>query len=319
MDEENLIWLTRWLKRQYFGLSGQSRFVQAKHKVDTGLPKCFSRPVFNFSIDFELFWGNAYKAGHEMSVQERLDNAEFATKSLGVFRQLLIELQMPTTWAVVAKLISPHMRPSPEQSFRPPWSLTDWYEVPQKASRELYEAQDFVKSLTTEQSFEVVSHGFGHIEFADPSVTSVIASEDIRLSKEVLKETVTTNEAFIYSSNKINHTEVLPPMGYHIIRGDEDSWRFRHDNKLVMTPEGFWISPAMMGLKDAIKMIDLGIKNNSFIHPWTHPRDVNFKADDTNRFYRPLFEYVKKQEKAGNLEIMSFKQIWNSISSTSSF
>ncbi len=314
MDEENLIWLIRQCKWKYFSLTNQSRFLRSLHKVDTQLPKCFDRAVFNFAIDFELFWGNSFKNGSDMSVMERVDNARIGVESIISLRQMLINLEMPATWAIVGKLMEPDLKPLPEKSFKPAWLNTDWYTVPDSVPKEYYEARSFIQDLKKHPYFELVSHGFGHIEFADPSVTSEIAHEDMRLAQNVLKDIVTTKEAFIYSSNKINHSNILADLKYHIVRGDENKWQINQKEQVIRTPEGFWVSPAMLSLKDAVKMVDLGIKNKSFIHPWSHPRDVNSRAKDIERFYRPFFEYVKKQQKAGNLEILSFHEMWKSIS-----
>ena len=45
-----------------------------------------------------------------------------------------------------------------------------------------------------------------------------------------------------------------------------------------------------------------------------HMFELNPKAEDLDRFYRPLFLYMQSQQKAGNLEIISFESIEKRIS-----
>jgi hypothetical protein len=308
MYEKTLIRTVRRLKFNYHSLSGVSRYKMTLPMVKTEVLDCFELPIFNFSIDFELFWCDANTNGHDMGTAVRLQYAEKSCRSYKNLANLLKELNLPSTWAVVAKLIEPELRPRDEFKFSPSWSKNDWYSHPDSSS-EFFESRDFIRSLKEDSLTEVISHGFGHIEFADESVTYDIAREDISLAKKILSNYVTTERAFIFSSNKIKHQDALSDSGYSIIRGDTPQWKVDLTKKLLSTPIGYWISPAMISLSQAKKLIDVGIKNKAFIHPWTHPRDINYKASDLNKFYRPLFEHVKRHEKNGNLQILSFDQM----------
>lgn len=312
VNEADFILFVRNLKRRYRQFKGRSRYLLSTETVQTPLLECFRLPILSFAIDFELYWCNAYQKGSDMSERQRIDYAQNASKCIHPLKQVFIDCQMPCTWAVVAKLIEPDGRPAPHKSFNPTWANNDWYEIPDMDT-DLFEAQKFILGLKDSELFEIVSHGFGHIEFADPSVTEEIAAEDILLAKKILKDYVTNEKVFIYSSNKLDHTKLLPQIGYNIVRGDDQMWHLGRKDKTIRTPEGFWISPSMISLQEAIKLVDEGIKNRSFIHPWTHPRDINMKAQDIERFYRPFFMYIKDQEKKGNLDILSFQEIWERI------
>jgi len=314
MYEEKLIRLLRNLKMKVHGILGLSRYEMNRPMVQTEILKCFDVPVFNFSLDFELFWGNAYVNGRDMLVPTRVERARVANRSLHALKDLLVELKMPCTWAVVAKLVNPDAKPT-ENLFAPPWAKNDWYSYPIHDERENYEALAFIQGLRKYSIFEIASHGFAHIEFTDDSVTADIAREDINFARDILKNYVTSDKVFIYSSNRIKFQDVLVDSGYRIIRGDSPAWNLVSEKKFISTPIGYWISPAMISLNQAKKLVDEGIKNNGFIHPWTHPGDVNYKSNDLDHFYRPLFEHVKSHEKKGNLQIMSFDEIWKRINS----
>lgn len=304
----------RLVRRLYYLLTNQSRFPEKLSKVQEKNPKCFSRALFNFSIDYELYWGNAYKNGHAMTKEERILHAYRARSNSVLFFALLEELNMPCTWSIVAKLLSPNLTPTKE--FKPAWITESWYQIP-NTDITAYEAKEFIKLISKSPLQEIISHGFAHIDFADPCTSKEIAHEDLELARELLRPYTDSDKAFFYPCNKINHEDVSYNLGYRITRGQTNKWQI-DKNQIIKTPEGFWMSPGMMSLKEAKKLVDIGVKNNSFIHCWMHLFELNPHADDLDKFYRPLFLYVKDQAAAGNLEIISFGGLEKAIAAQSS-
>ena len=302
----------RLIRRSYFAATKQSRIKANLVKVQEKLPDCFPLAVSNFSIDYELFWGNAFDHGKSTAEDKRIHNALIARSNSFSFYSVLEELKMNCTWSVLGKLIDPDFAPPLELQFSPSWSSTDWYKKP-AADITTYEAYEFIKLLSSSPYLEILSHGFAHIDFADSSVTRQMAIEDLKIAKKFLHEFASTEKAFFYPCNKVKYEDAAFELGYKIARGADNFWHIPK-NGLIKTPIGFWISPAMISLKDAKKLVDLGIKNRSFIHPWMHLIELNLKAHDLERFYRPLFIYMQDQEKAGNMEILSFGNIEKRIS-----
>ncbi|MBC7430399.1 MAG: hypothetical protein H7336_17425 [Bacteriovorax sp.] len=302
----------RFIRRAYYAITNQSRVKKKLVKVQEKLPDCFPLAIVNFSIDYELFWGNAFDHGTSMSEEKRIHQASIARSNSFSFYALLEEVKMNCTWSVVGKLMDPDKAPSLELQFSPPWSDINWYQKPD-ADITTYEAYEFIKLLATSPYLEILSHGFAHIDYADLSVTKQMASEDLKIAKELLHEFASTEKAFFYPCNKVKYEEVAYALGYRVTRGSDNHWHISK-NELIKTPIGFWISPAMLSLNDAKRLVDIGIKNKSFIHPWMHLIELNMKADDLERFYRPLFLYIQAQEKAGNLEIITFGNIEKRIS-----
>ncbi|MBC7713362.1 MAG: hypothetical protein H7177_08485 [Rhizobacter sp.] len=310
--EAHLIDKIRFIRRIYFAATNQSRVNAKLAKVKERVPDCFPMAIANFSIDYELFWGNAYEHGSAMSDEKRIEHALIARSNSFSFYALLEEIKMHCSWSVLGKLIDPDIVPPSELQFAPLWADSNWYRKP-ASDRTTYESFEFIKLLSSSPRLEILSHGFAHIDFADISVTKELAREDLKIAKDLLQDFASTEKVFFYPCNKPKYEDAAYDLGYRITRGADARWHMPK-NGLIKTPVGFWISPAMLSLNDAKKIVDSGIKNKEFIHPWMHLFELNLKADDLNRFYRPLFLYLQAQEKAGNLEIITFENIEKRIS-----
>ena len=137
----------RFLRRSYFSITNQSRLKKKLSKVQERLPACFPIAIANFSIDYELFWCNAYENGSDMPEEKRVVNALRARENSVLFFSLLEELKMPCTWSVVAKLLAPELIPSKELQFAPSWAKENWYKKP-GSDITAFEARELIKLLS---------------------------------------------------------------------------------------------------------------------------------------------------------------------------
>jgi peptidoglycan/xylan/chitin deacetylase (PgdA/CDA1 family) len=281
-------------------------------------PPPFETALFNFTIDFELLWGNGEVEGSEHSLKRRLDSAQAQVDCFGAFVEMLKNLQFPISWAILGKLAQSEVSIEESQKFHPNWSQSDWYQIPEAAVQrpELWKGEPYLTAIQRDLPHsEILSHGYAHIDYSDPSTTEQIAESDIILSKKVLQDFGFQVDGFVYPCNRHRFNELLPQCGFSIARGPDQHWHLRPQSPVWMTPIGFWISPGMMSYRDVHALIQEGIRRRSFIHPWMHLIECSVKHGDIRDFYQPVFESILEAQSRGKIENISFKTIQTRLNS----
>lgn len=266
--------------------------------------------LFNFTIDFELCWGNAKRGVCDIPFKERVEAAKIQAENFFPFVELLEELNFPISWAVLGRLAHSEDRLAPEHKFAPPWARSDWYKKPSNAEvpSEYWDGKTYLETLKKRLPFcEILSHGYAHIDYSDPTTTADIAENDLKLSKSALEEFGFDVSGFVYPCNRQGYLELLNPSGYFISRGSDQDWHFLPN--LIQTPLGFWMSPGVMSFKDVSRVIDQGICSKAYIHPWIHLIECSLKCNDLKNFYRPLFEKILEEQARGRIRNVSFSEI----------
>ncbi len=269
---------------------------------------------FNFTIDFELFWGNGQVDGSDHSIIRRVDAAKRLSENFWKFTEMSRELGFKISWAVVGKMLNPEFVPPENLQFKPSWGSDNWYELPKQIhnSPELWNGEEYIGYLKKHHlQNEILSHGFGHIDYCDISTSEEIAKFDIEKSLNLLRASGMDAKGFVYPCNKVNFPELLLENGIGICRGESSKWDFRRS--LVQTPIGFWISPGMMSFKDLKSMVKKAIENRSFLHLWMHLIEMDLKEKDLDDFYRPLFEMILELQSRGLMRVVSFAEIKEKI------
>lgn len=274
-------------------------------------PPPFRTALFNFTIDFELVWGNGNLGGCGHSAEKRLQAARAQIENFAPFMQMLEDLSFPISWAIVGKLVAPETQLPPFQQFRPEWYTEDWYALPAHPGLTERDWQgapflDYVRRSPL--GHEVLSHGYGHIDYADAATTPEVARTDMQLSRRLLEDAGFRIDGFVFPCNRIGHAGLLPGLGYRIARGDRTEWRLG-EAPIPMTPVGFCINPGFLSFTDVKQIIDTGIARRAFVHPWMHLVECSLRQHDLNNFYRPLFAYILEQQAKGRIQNISFRAL----------
>lgn len=284
-------------------------------EVEVSNPDCFETALFNFTVDFELIWGNGREGDRDHSVQRRVEYADKQAQAFPAFIKLLEETRFSASWAVLGKLANYDILPSEDEAFNPAWSK-NWYDGQYKnLETNLWDGTSYlenIKKCVAPQ--EILSHGHAHIDYGDDSVTESVARWDMETSLFELKDSDCDVKGFVYPCNRHNYQHLLVENNIKIIRGQNKNWSITDD--LIQTPLGFWISPAIYSYKDIFALIDRAVEKRSFVHPWMHMVECDLKQDDIENFYRPIFEYVLELESKGKIKNISFDEIRQTLRKT---
>jgi peptidoglycan/xylan/chitin deacetylase (PgdA/CDA1 family) len=275
-------------------------------------PEVFDCALFNFTIDFELIWGNGNVNGEEHSTEQRIENAVAQAMCFEPFMKMLEELNFPISWAVLGKLANADILPKESESFNPKWSI-NWYDGQYKnLENELWDGTDYLQRIKNSPvPHEFLSHGHAHIDYADECVSEEVARWDIETSIAQLELEDISVKGFVYPCNRHNYHHLLKDNKIDIIRGENNSWSVEED--LVQTPLGFWISPSFYSFEDVKKIIDKAVENKSFVHPWIHLIECDMDENDIENFYKPIFSYIKELEAKGLIKNITFDDIKNRV------
>ena len=284
-----------------------------EQSLSVPVPAPIRQALFNFTIDFELLWGNGNLGGVDHSVEKRIEAAKIQSENFFPFVEMLNSLKFPISWAIVGKLVDPHLVPEESEQFRPQWASRDWYDEQYlKVDQSLWDGTthlDYIKSKCPDH--EILSHGYAHIDYGDEGTSGEVANWDMRQGVALLRDYGFQVQGFVFPCNKHGHAAPLNELDIRIVRGVDPSW---HVQSLpIQTPIGFWISPAFFSFREIKKLIDLAVQNCSFFHPWMHLVECDLRQGDVENFYKPMFSYVKELEQRSLIRNVSLKEIFTEL------
>lgn len=306
--------LIRKAKSFIKSFSTKSNYLKSSlEQIKVSCPEQFDTALFNLSIDFELIWGNGNISDTEHSYERRVNSAKAQADNFRPFMDMLKDLDFPITWAIQGMLADHSLVPNKEAEFSPSWANGSWYDHKyNKLSSKLWDGTEYLDCIKNQFSnHEVMSHGYAHIDYSDQATRTDVASWDMQTGITLLKKAGFDVNGFVYPCNKVSHKPLLKENKISIIRGESSTWHI--DNNLIQTPIGFWISPAIYTVNEVKEIIDLGIENKSFIHPWMHLIECDLKQNDIEKFYKPILSYVKELESKGKIKNCSFNEIVQTI------
>ena len=288
--------------------------VVAAHEALAPLPAGFGRSVFNFCVDFELLWGNGNLGGIDHSRERRVEAARTAAACFYPFVDLVSELDFPTSWAIVGRLVDDE-RPTGASRFQPTWATGDWYDFPglESLPASYYDGRSFVEHLVAHRAGdEFMTHSFWHIDFADEATSAAVASWDLARGVAVLEQFGLSVHGLVFPCNRPGHCDLLARHGITMARGRDARWAVQDGVRLL--PVGTWLSPAFFTVREVRRLIDDAIARRAFLSLWIHLNECDRRMRDLTRFYRPILEYVRGREAAGEIEVLPYRQIcdrWN--------
>ena len=297
-------------KRQLQGWIRKVRGSPAFRSLAEGLrvPSPLGKAIFNFTVDFELAWGNGKLEESDHPIERRWVHTQRQAQVFGPFIGILKRLRMPTSWALLGRLAYPDLVPKDASlKFAPRWAQSDWYDLDARLRKEpeLWDGRPYLEALKQLPGIEFLSHGHAHIDYADPATTEAIAREDLRLAREAFRSQGIEPRGFVFPCNESGHLSLVAEQGFPIIRGSDVNWNVPVQGP-IQTPRGFWISPGIFSTEEMVRAVDLAIEHRSLLHPWMHLIECDPKCRDLQEFYEPFFRYVLKKQEQGAIECVSF-------------
>ncbi len=293
-----------------FGASPNPWGECRRHDLKIPVPAPFSTALFNFTIDFELFWGNGNLGGFSHTLEKRIHAAERQAENFFPFFEMLKRLEFPISWAVLGRLVNADAHLEATKRFRPAWHEGDWYELPDflREREALWRGRIYLEELRKSPDLnEILSHGYAHIDYSDQATSPEIAWADMALSKRLLVDFGLQVDGFVFPCNACAHGNLIAKAGFPIARGPDKNWHRNPSH--VLTPVGFWISPGICNFRDIRAIVQHGIENRSFIHPWMHLIECELRCRDIDDFYRPFFELILEKQAKGKIKNISFREI----------
>jgi peptidoglycan/xylan/chitin deacetylase (PgdA/CDA1 family) len=171
----------------------------------------------NFSVDFELAWGDLSRAGRDAEFRRKV---EAGSSNVPQVLEILETHQIPSTWGIVAaccvsdvdqlQRIAPPLLESAHGALNElQQSCEGW--------RGLLFRPDLVRSVAASSLVDVGSHGFLHL--TPRSASSEMFAEDVRISIRLLQDTVRGPVvSFIPPRNYFWPDQVYAGTGVHFVR-----------------------------------------------------------------------------------------------------
>ena len=200
---------------------------EIRNSLNERVPSAFDKAIFNFTIDFELVWGNGMVDGQEHSKERRIQAAMAQSENFKPFVDLVKELDIPLSWAVVGKLADAEVTPGPRNQFKPSWAKRSWYDSEyKKLDPKLWRGEDYLNYIEKNlPDHEIKSHGFGHIDYIDEATTEDVARWDMRKGIELLRARGHKVNGFVFPCNHHAHLKLLKENEVDIIRGQNHQWK----------------------------------------------------------------------------------------------
>jgi len=316
---DNLNLLARRALRFLKTGSMAAREVQEYSEFIKSNPDSYRTAFFNLTIDFELAWSRARRRNISTTSAESLERARRARASFPCLIELTKKYDIPVTIAPVAHVVlsdcALHETPP---KFKPSWTNSDWFSVDPKTNlqknKDYYGFDLMEEVLESGVRHEIASHGFSHIDLSDIDTTKEVAEYEIAESYRILKQIDRGLSTFIFPNNKPEFLEFLGQVGYTIYRGKENKTIAKDNFGLWCFPRGLWLSPYAVNPKEINKLILLATQKKQLVNLWCHLYEFR-NAEQLINFFNPIFEFVKRKQDDGSLEVGTMRSIIEGIKS----
>jgi hypothetical protein len=314
---DNLNLLARRLLRFLKTGSIEAREVQEYSEFIKSNPDSYRTAFFNLTIDFELAWSRARRRNISTTSTESLIRARRARASFPCLIELTIKYDIPVTIAPVAHVAmsdcASHETPP---KFKPSWTNSDWFSVDPKTNlsknKDYYGFDLMEKVLESDVGHEIASHGFSHIDLSDEETTKEVAEYEIAESYRILKQIDQGLSTFIFPNNRPEFLEFLGQVGYTIYRGKENKTVAKDNFGLWCFPRGLWLSPYAASPKEINELISLATQKKQLVNLWCHLYEFR-NAEQLINFFNPIFEFIKRKQAEGSLEVGTMRSIISKI------
>lgn len=267
---------------------------------------------FNLTVDFELGWSVARRAGHATSLRKSLWRSRRARQNFPALLELSEEFALPLTIACVAHLALSDCSHNPPPSFRPSWTRDDWYALDPgldlERARHYYGFDLVALAQKSKVAHEIASHGFSHVDLGDVETTAEVARFEIDESFRILKSIEPELSTFVFPKNHSSYMELLLGAGYAIYRGDVNAPIARDGVGLWKFPLGLWFSPIAASPRQYVRAVQEGIRHKQVVNFYCHLYEFG-SPRELERFARPVFRSVAESRDAGELTPATMRTI----------
>jgi len=284
------------------------------HYLNSGVAS-YQRPFFNITIDFELAWSRARRKRGCTTMQESLARGTLARQNLPTFLSLLDTYHIPATFAVVGHVAlarcGQHQTPPP---FAPAWT-GDWYAIDPRSDIAVnpnYYGVDLIKRVLASGQHEIGSHSFSHVDLADEATGKQIAEFEIKESRHALETLENSIDTFVFPNNRPAYNDLLVKHNFTIYRSNKNERMTRDQFGLWQFPLGIWTSPKAFSQREAITLVNMGIRGKTIVNFWLHLYEFKNPAA-LKQFFEPLFAHIAQQRDASLIFPATMRTITHTI------
>lgn len=252
------------------------------------------RPIFVFSVDFELLWGYVFYP-NDRAVKLLINDPTYGRSSTLTLLGLLDHYRLPSTWATVGNLF---LEPTAGRPTTPATPLHHSWAG--RLEPRLFHAPDLIAAVSASPTgHEIAYHSLSHPRFTECSRET--ARHELDAGVQIAAESGYHLRSFVFPENKIGHLDLLQGAGFQIFRG---STRGSRDGargtiarlagaiqrRLTAHPvwpthrAGLWEIPGSMFFGDTLLPATLvararhelraALQQKAIFHLWIHPQDL---------------------------------------------
>jgi peptidoglycan/xylan/chitin deacetylase (PgdA/CDA1 family) len=288
-----------------------SRYIE---HLRTNAP--YDAAYFNLTVDFELGWSIARRAEQATSLRRSLRRSRRARENFPALLKLSDEFGIPLTIACVAHLALRDCSHNAPPRFRPSWASGDWYAVDPgldlERARHYYGLDLVSMAMQRTVTHELASHGFSHVDLGDAETTEEVARFEIDESYRILKSVEPGLTTFVFPKNHSSYTELLPPAGYAIYRGDANAPIVRDVLGLWKFPLGLWFAPIAGSPREYSIAVEEGIRHRQVVNFYCHLYEFA-SARELKRFARPVFRLLAERRDRGEITAATMRTIVDAV------
>ena len=294
------------------------------------------KTILTVSFDVELGWGSIEnRTWQEKEARGIFDDTRSKISEL---LALLDEVQMPSTWGFVGKLLD-HKKIG---SARLSPGLIEICSLKKGRETTWYGIDLLEKVVQSKVKHEIACHSFFHIRCDADIMTSDLFQEDLELCKKIFKCHGFHPVSYIYPSNEVKWINQLAQAGFKSYRSQNEFEKIKTTNPLIRkfislmrlkgyrslklvapqcTSSGLYQLPGTVlfnvplkrqgylpGLVKRVKgAIKRAIADGDYLHIWSHPFNYVQNSDLIDAL-REVMIFAAKKCDEGHLDVLTMEE-----------